>query len=267
MKLVLFCDYGIDDAAATADALFHAARDGYDGAAIVAVGGNVPPEISLANAKKLVAHLPFKTVPVCLVDTCALRQPFRFLKKIHGGDGMGDLFSDDAGFCAPVLPFEDWLAHWSEPYDFLSLGPMTLVLRMLRHRRPRRFVFMGGNIAERPNYEGYEFNHALDRAAFADVVRVYEHIAVTLDTCRHPLLNVQNDPPEARSLLASIVRRAREMTFVSGEKGSYIWDDMAVKALRHPDWFGYERAADRDGNVLTVARYTYGRPYGEIIDR
>ena len=75
MKLILCCDYGLDDAAATIDALSHAAADGYAEAVLVAIGGNVPPEISLANAKKLVAHLPFESVPLTLVDTTAEVQP------------------------------------------------------------------------------------------------------------------------------------------------------------------------------------------------
>ena len=45
MKLILCCDYGLDDAAATADALAHAAQDGYSEAVLVAAGGNVPPEV------------------------------------------------------------------------------------------------------------------------------------------------------------------------------------------------------------------------------
>ena len=267
MKLVLFCDYGLDDAAATVDALAHAAQDGYSQAVLVAVGGNVPPAVSLANAKKLVAHLPFESVPLTVVDTTGEAQPYEFLKEIHGGDGMGDLFADDDGFSAPVRDFAGWLAAFEGEYDALSLGPMTLVPRVFAVKPPRRFVFMGGNIAEEPNFHGYEFNHALDRAAFSAVVRAYAHTAVTMDTCRVPALNVQHDPPAGGGLLAKIVRRARDMTFVSGEKGSYIWDDMAVKVLRHPDWFTTYTAADRDGNRLCVARYTLGRRYADIMEQ
>ena len=122
MKLILCCDYGLDDAAATVDALAHAKADGYESAALVAVGGNVPPDVSLANAKKLVAHLPFSTVPLTVIDTTAEEQPFEYLKHIHGNDGMGDLFSDDDGFSAPVVAFSDWLAQIEGEYDLLSLG-------------------------------------------------------------------------------------------------------------------------------------------------
>lgn len=267
MNLVLVCDYGLDDAAATADALAHAAQDGYQTVTLVAIGGNVPPEVALANAKKLVAHLPFPTVPVTLVDTTAEKQPFEFLKDIHGEDGMGNLFSDDVGFSAPVRSFTQWLDSFAGEYDLLSLGPMTLIPRILQKNKPRKFIFMGGNIAQEPNFHGYEFNHALDRTAFSEVVRAYAHTAVTMDTCRTEALNIQNNPPAGESLIAKIVRRARDMTFVSGEKGSYIWDDMAVKVLRHPDWFSEYEATDRDGNCLNVARYALGKPYAEIMEQ
>lgn len=267
MKLILCCDYGLDDAAATVDALAHAKADGYESAALVAVGGNVPPDVSLANAKKLVAHLPFSTVPLTVIDTTAEEQPFEYLKHIHGNDGMGDLFSDDEGFSAPVLDFAAWLSETEGEYDLLSLGPMTLVPRVLARGSVRRFVFMGGNIAEEPNFHGYEFNHALDRAAFTDVTQRHAHVAVTMDTCRHPLLNVQNVDLSGGGLQQRIVARAKEMTFVSGEKGCYIWDDMAVKALRHPAWFETCAARDRDGNLLNVAKYVLPKPYPEILEK
>ena len=90
MKLILFCDYGLDDAAATYDVLRHA--EDYDSADLVAIGGNVPSEISLRNAKKLVANCDFALPEVRIVDTTAIEQPNEYLKEIHGDDGMGDLF-------------------------------------------------------------------------------------------------------------------------------------------------------------------------------
>lgn len=259
MDLVLFCDYGLDDAVATADALLHAAEDGYARADLVAVGGNVPAGVAFRNAKKLLSHLA-PSVPVRVVDTADLPQPCEFLKDIHGGDGMGDLFG--GGDWEETLGFGQWCEETRE-FDLLSLGPMTLVPRALA-RKPRKFVFMGGNIAETPNFRGYEFNHALNRAAFAECVR-YPHTAVTMDTCRNSLFNIQEREISGEDVLARLVKRTREMSLSSGEKGCYIWDDIAVKVLRHPDWFARERACDRDGNLLDVARYIGERDYLQIV--
>lgn len=263
MKLILCCDYGIDDAAATVDALLHAEEDGYSEVVLVAVGGNVPRGVALRNGAKLLAQCRFPHPPVTLVDTTALSQPGEFLKAIHGDDGMGDLFPD-----VPVraVPYAEWLSSLRGGYRLLSLGPMTLILPILERGTCERFVFMGGNIAEEPNYHGYEFNHALDRTAFAEAVK-FPHAAVTMDTCRHPLFNIQPVDFTADTLLKRIVLRARERTFLSGEKGCYLWDDIAVKVLRHPEWFAFEERSDRDGNVLSVARYVRGLPYPEVLEQ
>ena len=79
MKLILCCDYGLDDAAATVDALAHAEEDGYSEVVLVAVGGNVPAEVSLRNAKKLLAALPFSYPSATVVDTTAEAQPSDYL--------------------------------------------------------------------------------------------------------------------------------------------------------------------------------------------
>lgn len=262
MHLILCCDYGLDDALATVDALSHARKIG-DDVTLVAVGGNVPEAVALRNAKKLVAHVDFPLPRVRIVDTTDMPQPSAFLKTIHGEDGMGNLFEDDGEIRCPVVKFSDFLAGLKR-YTLVSLGPMTLVPAILARGICERFLFMGGNIAETPNYGDYEFNHALDRAAFSEAVK-FPHTAVTMDTCRHPLLNIQEEEIAGEDLFARIARRIREMTFVSGEKGCYVWDDVAVKALYHPDWFSCETRRDRDGNLLRVASYTYGKPYLEIL--
>ena len=119
---------------------------------------------------------------------------------------------------------------------------------------------------EIPNFHGYEFNHALDRAAFSACVKA-PHVAITMDTCRNPLLNIQEKALEGNSLAVRLVNRSREMTFRSGEKGCYVWDDMAVKYLRHPEWFTVKEETDRDGNRLTVAEYVLGQTYPQILEK
>lgn len=264
MKLVLFCDYGLDDAAATVDALSHSVGDGYEEVVLVAIGGNVPPSISLRNAIRLVSNCNFNYAPVTVVDTTGEEQPFEFLASVHGGDGMGDLFHDKP-FRGKVLPFREWLNGFEGEFRLLSLGPMTLVPELLRRRTPEKFVFMGGNIAEEPNFHGYEFNHALDREAFSEAVG-YPHIAVTMDSCRNRFLNIQQEKIAGDSLLFRIVARARELTLMSGEKGCYLWDDIAVKYMRHPNWFTLRYGEDRDGNELTYAEYVHGEKYLKLLE-
>lgn len=259
--LVMFCDYGLDDAIATYDVLNHA--DGFDRIDLVAVGGNVPSEISLRNAQKLVAFFPRRMANVRIVDTTAFAQPHEFLQLIHGNDGMGDLFEERTG--ATVVPFGRWLEGKFEGCMLLSVGPMTMVEPFLKGHVPQQFVFMGGNIAEEPNYRGYEFNHGVNRRAFSACVR-YPHVAVTMDTCRNPLFNVQEKEIGCESMMLRMVARSKELTKGTGEKGCYIWDDIAVKAMRHPEWFDCRTQTDKDGNVLNVAYYRGEREYLSLID-
>lgn len=266
MKLIMYCDYGLDDALATWDALTHACADGYDCVDLVAVGGNVPPEVSLCNAKKLLEQLEGSLPKITFVDTAAEPQPSEFLKEIHGGDGMGDLFSD----CAkefPSVPFSRWLNSLAGEYDLLSLGPMTLVPALLARGGCRKFVFMGGNIAEEPNFHGYEFNHALNRAAFTEATRSHAHVAVTMDTCRHPAFNIQEEKIVGEALPFRIARRLRDLGLASGERGCYVWDDIAVLYLREPERFKLVRRTDRDGNILTVAEYLGGERFLELLTK
>lgn len=264
MKLIIFCDYGLDDAAATYDVLRLAKE--YDGFDVVAIGGNVPSEISLRNAKKLLANVDYALPSgVRIVDTTGVPQPNEYLKEVHGDDGMGDMFDEKLLYGVPILCYEEWISSLSGECDVLSLGPMTLVENVLKRCKVRKFVLMGGNIAERPNFHGYEFNHALDRTAFTACSR-YPHVAATMDTCRHPLLNVQKQELKGEGILCNIARRARQLACRLGQDGCCIWDDIAVKYLLHPDWFTTYTATDKDGNELTVAKYLLDKKYEEIMD-
>ncbi|MBO5045852.1 MAG: nucleoside hydrolase [Clostridia bacterium] len=262
MKLVVFCDYGLDDGAATCDILSHASA--FSSIDIVAIGGNVPTEVALCNAKKLLAAWGDLPQNVRIVDTTLLPQPSEFLKFIHGEDGMGSLFSEVES-PVPVLSYSEWVSSLEDGFILLSLGPMTVVEHLLKEKTPSQFIFMGGNVAEEPNYNGYEFNHGVNRSAFSACVR-RPHVAITMDTCRNPLLNVQESGLDGEGMMRDFVRKIRQMTFVSGEKGCYVWDDMAVKYLLHPEWFTLYNGVDKDGNLLTVAKYVLEKKYGEIID-
>ena len=262
MKLVLFCDYGLDDAAATVDALMHSQEDGYEEVVLVAIGGGVPPTISLRNAIRLVSNCDFAHAPVTIVDTTAQEQPFEFLTGVHGGDGMGNLFGDKP-FHARVLPFSKWLNDFSGEYRLVGLGPMTLTLELLKKCEPEKFVFMGGNIENAPNFHGDEFNFALDREAFCEAVK-YPHAAVTLDSCRSPFFKLQHERIEG-GLLERILSRARELALMTGAKECYPQGEIAVKYLRHPNWFTLRYGEDQNENELTYAQYVHGEQYLKLI--
>ncbi len=249
--LIIFADYGLDDAAATFSVFRHRARFGQ--IYVVPIGGNVPASVALQNAKRLLALLPCGNVT--LVDTTAIPQPSEYLKEIHGQDGMGDLFPPLCGQTkAPTISFEAWLARLSGQEVTLSLGPMTMVLPVLKQHPTCALILMGGCVHQTPNFGDYEFNHALDPAAFAKCV-AFPHVAITLDTCRTPKLDIRPLKIEGDGWHAQILRADQRLSQTRGEDGCYVWDDVAACYLLFPDRFVLNKQTDPHGNQLTVAEY------------
>lgn len=250
--LVVLSDYGLDDAVATLRLLSHA--DAFRKIDVVAVGGNVSPALSLKNAKRIAAQAgEFKT-PLRIVDTTALFQPHEDLYDIHGADGVGgDVFSE-AESAAPVLALDEFLTEPDEIDVLLSLGPMTVTKEVLSRRTVKEFLFMAGCVDGIPNYHGYEFNHGLNKEAFAFAAK-FPHRAVLLDAaCK--ALDVQHLPLAGTDLFTRAIKKYRDLGISRGETTCTVWDDVAVLALLYPALFSEQTKTDRDGNVLHVLSYT-----------
>lgn len=252
-KLVIFADYGLDDAAATVSILRH--HELYDEIIIVPIGGNVPVKVSYCNCLTLLAQYPALLNKIIVVSTYHLIQPQKYLASIHGCDGMGDLLTPPEIY--PVInkiSFEEWLNTYTGEEIILSLGPMTLVRTALQQHSCKQLIFMGGCVREEPNFNGREFNHALDVNAFAYCVR-HPHTAVTLDTCRVERLDIRRIKIVGEDLHARLLRADQSLSISRGENGCYVWDDIAACYLLHPERFDVHKEIDRDGNLLYNARY------------
>lgn len=262
MKLVIFADYGLDDACATAYLL--ARREKWSEIDIVPVGGNVAAARALANAKKLLAAAQTDGCSLSgirLVDTTAVQQPSCPLPSIHGKDGMGDLFEDIEVAPVPVLPYETWRTGITCPYEVLSLGPCTVVAHFLANAPvlPHGdLVIMGGNNGEEPNYNGYEFNDGLDHAAFVAVL-AYPHVCATLDTCRVPAFNDIARTYAHTSLFDTLMRTSVALAFARHPDRCYVYDRVAAEALVHPDRFAV-REVPYYGAVMRELSYRAARP-------
>ena len=147
---ILICDYGLDDAAATVE-LFgkKTAQDRVD---ILPVGGNMPLSKTAENARILLSHLGERAEGVRLVDTSCIVQPEESLPSIHGTDGMGDCLAPKPLFGVPTLSLKEWEQSLTGEEILISLGPLTLPAYLLKEHRFSRFLFMGGNVAEEPNF-------------------------------------------------------------------------------------------------------------------
>lgn len=249
--LVVLSDYGLDDAVASLRLFSHA--DLFQKIDVVAVGGNVSPALSLKNAKRVAAQAkPFAT-PVRFVDTTAVFQPHENLYDIHGADGVGgDVFTEKES-AAPVLTLAEFLAEREEIDVLLSLGPMTVTKEVLSRRAVKDFLFMAGCVDGKPNYHGYEFNHGLNKEAFAYCAK-FPHRAVLLDAaCK--ALNVQHLPLSAPDLFTRAIKKYRDLGISRGETSCTVWDDVAILALLYPALFTETVKTDRDGNRLFSLHY------------
>ena len=171
-----------------------------------------------------------------------------------GADGVGgDVFSA-ATSAAPVLTLDEFLAEPDEIDVLLSLGPMTVTKEVLSRRTVKEFLFMAGCVDGIPNYHGYEFNHGLNKEAFAFAAK-FPHRAILLDAaCK--ALDVQHLPLAGTDLFTRAIKKYRDLGISRGETTCTVWDDVAVLALLYPALFSEQTKTDRDGNVLHVLSYT-----------
>lgn len=245
-NLIILSDYGLDDAVATAHILTR--RELFGTIDIIAVGGNVSADTSLLNAKKLLSNLETDSVGVRLVDTGAVKQHFSCLPSIHGADGMGDLF-DLKPLSVPIISYAEFVCDLPHAPVVLSLGPLTVTVDLLGKLVPSELVIMAGMVAEKPNFNGYEFNQYLDIPAFCAAVR-YPHVIATLDTCRAPRFNMIDRAGSVGGVLGKLIDRAIELAAARHPDNSYIYDYVAAQYLTDPQTFTVERVTDPWGNAL-----------------
>ncbi len=250
-KLIMLCDYGLDDAIATAYILENA--DKFEFIDIVPIAGNFPLETSFKNAKTLLSY--YNSVKnVRLVDTSALNQPFEELVDIHGNDGMGDILEPKNDGLVEILSYSEWIKTVDTNCILLSLGPCTVTLEILKSVESIPLIMMAGNIAEPPNYNGYEFNHGMDIKAFAECAK-YRHVTATLDTGNNPVLDFYKVSLNNDTVLAQLISASVKLSLKRKEEIASVYDLCAAYYLINPSKFEIENMTDKDGNKLSVLKY------------
>lgn len=258
--LIIFADYGLDDAAATASVFRH--LDRFSEIFILPIGGNVPVNVAYRNCFTLLSHFPESWEKVTVVDTRSMAQPGRYLAEIHGNDGMGDiLMPAEPSPRVKLADFDAWAQSLKGTETVLSLGPMTLVKPLMeRHAHP--LVIMGGCVETPPNYGAYEFNHALDPEAFSFCAR-FPHAAITLDTCRVDGLDMRRYEISGSDIHSRILRADQRLSVTRGEEGCFVWDDVAACYVLFPERFALREQTDPHGNRLFNAVYIHRGLYYE----
>ena len=256
-NLALLCDYGLDDLIATLYLFEHA--DGFGRIDILPVAGNFPLAQAFVNAKRVVTYTDVLPEKVRIVDTSSVPQKGECIPEIHGRDGMGDVLPPEYEEKVPVVGYEEWLGEVDGSYVILSLGPCAVTADILRKKGALPLIMMAGNIAEPPNYNGREFNHGVDVAAFAQTVK-YPHVSATLDTCHSPKCDLNRIEVPTEGILGRMLCRYREMSRERKEAVCSVYDLTAVIYLLFPERFVVEQRTDPDGNLVSVLRYIAEAP-------
>ena len=251
MKTVMLCDYGLDDACATLKVLEE--RNENDEIVLVAVAGNDSAQKSLDNAKTLISNVENRK-GITIVDTTDVVQNCAYLPSIHGKDSMGDLLTfKDVDIT--VVKFNDWLNTTNNDIVLISLGPCTITKKIIEKiGNPKTLLIMGGNVAEEPNFNGYEFNHAIDIPAFAWCVK-RPHLIATLDSCRCSAYNFISYKFDDNTLLGKMLNRSIELAKARHPDRSYVYDYICVSYLYEKEKWNLKSMTDSDGNILNVLVY------------
>ncbi|MCL1945268.1 MAG: nucleoside hydrolase [Firmicutes bacterium] len=253
-RLIIFCDYGLDDAVATCY-LFNNNR--WRSIDIVAIGGNTTATNSLNNAQKLIANYDGILPNITLVDTTDKIQFVAELPSIHGLDGMGDLYTDVAS-PMDTIAFDEWLSNlsYTNSIDIASFGPATLVVPVIQKLGIDKcnILMMGHNINEVPNHLGEEFNFVLDIPSFEWCLNNTNCVVASLDTCRHPAYNLATKPMQGDSVLATLINKSIYLATLRHPDNAYIYDYIAARHLI-VDEFKIDKAKDKRGNIVNLLRH------------
>lgn len=175
-KIIIDCDPGIDDSLALMYAIQHPQLEVL---AITIVAGNVPVEIGVDNAFKILERLRRTDIPVYAGASQPLKRDFVSAQDTHGMDGLGESQIERANdLTAQPEPAADFLAqHFSCPRDtsIIALGPLTnMALALAKEpnlgKHCQRFVSMGGSYKSNGNCSPVaEYNYWCDPHAAQQV--------------------------------------------------------------------------------------------------
>lgn len=273
--VVIDCDPGQDDAVALLLAL--ASPEQIEVLAVTTVSGNVPLELTSANARRIVELAGRPELPVYAGCDRPLLRPPVTAEHVHGRTGLdGAELPPPAVALAPGHAVEAIIALLRErPSGSVTLcpiGPLTNIAMALRlapeiAERIGRIVLMGGaagpgNVTPSAEFNVYVDPHAAD-VVFRSGVPIVMH---GLDVTHQALVTAERlaaiaaiDTPVSRAVVGMLEfygARSR----AEGE-GAPLHDPCAVAYLLDPELF---RGSECHVVVETEGAHTLGRT---VVDR
>jgi purine nucleosidase len=174
-KIIIDCDPGIDDALAL---VFAHGHPGLRLCGVTTVAGNVPLDMTTANALRVADFVGLRDVPVVAGSAGPLLRTGLTAHHVHGASGLGGALLPAPSSRAADGHAVDYLIKTigAAPGEItlIAIGPLTNVALAVR-REPRltgwvrNFVIMGGSAGRGNTTPAAEFNIAADPEAAAIV--------------------------------------------------------------------------------------------------
>jgi len=272
-RVIIDTDPGVDDALAL---LFAMRSPELRIEAITPVAGNVPLDLTLPNALRMVEVAGRTDIPVAAGSRAPLLRRLVTAEYVHGENGLGGaLFPEPQTKPAPQpaaeLTRQIVRAHPGE-VTLITIGPLTNVAQALEADsdlagRVRGLVMMGGSLSGGNITPAAEFNVYVDPEA----ARIVFHsgiplIMVGLDVTRKTSLTeehvqqLESGKDAVSRAAAQIARKAlehnREAGFIAGPN---MHDSLAVAAFLDPSLLRLEKYFV---DVETLGELTAGETVG-----
>ncbi len=174
-KIIIDCDPGIDDALAL---VFAHGSPGLRLCGVTTVAGNVPLDMTTANALRVADFVGIRDVPVVAGSAGPLLRTGLTAHDVHGASGLGGALLPAPSSRAADTHAVDYLIETigAAPGEItlIAIGPLTNIALAVR-REPRLagwvrdMVIMGGSAGRGNTTPAAEFNIAADPEAAAIV--------------------------------------------------------------------------------------------------
>ena len=263
-KIIIDCDPGIDDALAL---VFAHGSPGLQLCGVTTVAGNVPLDMTTANALRVADFVGIRDVPVVAGSAGPLLRPGLNAHHVHGASGLGGALLPAATSRAAAGHAVDYLIETigAAPGEItlIAIGPLTNIALAVR-REPRLvgwvrdFVIMGGSAGRGNTTPAAEFNIAADPEAAAIVFGAgWTVTMVGLDVTLQARATaaVRDRMRDLGALADELLLPALSRYLVSGADGPAVHD---VCAVAHVAWPGILGLRPARVEVETRGRWTSG---------
>jgi inosine-uridine nucleoside N-ribohydrolase len=280
-RVIIDTDPGVDDALAL---LFAMRSPEFKIEGITPVAGNVPLELTLPNALRMVEVAGRAEIPVAPGAKTPLVRRLVTAAYAHGENGLGGAVFPEPKLKPVGEPAAEFIRETVRKYPrevvLITLGPLTNIATALNTDSElagmiRRLVMMGGSLSGGNITPAAEFNVYVDpeaaRAVFQSGIPI---TMVGLDVTRkatlteahlHQLESGQNPVSQAAAKIAHhAIEHTREQGFLAGPN---MHDSLAVAAFLDPSilkWKDYYIDVETTGELTAGETLGYSPTAGDL---